>query len=584
MWNVMVYQAGDNNLTEEMIWALKDMISAKVGKRVRLFVQTDPLGATPRRLDGTHLSGFDKLKELKEENIRDAVEKTQWYESLCESLKNIRQAITDLVPVGAPCPGNMSAALTHVGNALAIPDDFTATEQELDKLKKEITTEISGGGGGDIDLRELLRYVEQASSVLGEAGGLNDFKEFLKENSAAPEMIEEFFGSSINKVPDSESKNYYMLVLSGHGSGAVGDFMTDDRPLSSLSIPSLANILKRIVEKLETKEKGTVDILGMESCLMSMAEVCYELRENVRYMVGSEGLMLNTGWPYESILGHLKENLDMSPRMYAKQIVREYISYYEDYEIGGLSTHLSACDAEKMDGVAYAFSDLVSLLRRGVRKKGDSQKLDLQVYSLTCKILLAHWEAQSYQDEQYVDLWDFCERLKAHCRYSDDLTIIKQCIIVQKALEPVVLISGHTGAEFQHSTGLSIYFPWTADDFSPEYKDLKFSTDTKWGEFLEEFLESTRRTKYAENRFKGKRMQHYDVVDNPILLQLAAPYRNPKVGTKRNPKVGTKRNPKVGTKRYHWPVERSTMKNTPHGFYPSRLKKLNKDGECVWTK
>ena len=30
-------------------------------------------------------------------------------------------------------------------------------------------------------------------------------------------------------------------------------------------------------------------------------------------------------------------------------------------------------------------------------------------------LILAHWEAQPYKNEQYTDLYDFCERLQFYC-------------------------------------------------------------------------------------------------------------------------------------------------------------------------
>ena len=46
-------------------------------------------------------------------------------------------------------------------------------------------------------------------------------------------------------------------------------------------------------------------ILGMDSCLMSMAEVYYQLVGNVDYLVGAEGFEPSGGWPYQRILDSL---------------------------------------------------------------------------------------------------------------------------------------------------------------------------------------------------------------------------------------------------------------------------------------
>ena len=77
---------------------------------------------------------------------------------------------------------------------------------------------------------------------------------------------------------------------------------------------------------------------------MSMVEVGYELRGRVEFLVGSEGFVLNTGWPYHRILGLLKQKPAMQPQEFAEAIVKKYISYYVDYEVAGASTDMSVCN------------------------------------------------------------------------------------------------------------------------------------------------------------------------------------------------------------------------------------------------
>jgi hypothetical protein len=94
----------------------------------------------------------------------------------------------------------------------------------------------------------------------------------------------------IEAIKNHKAKNY-MLVLSGHGSGAVGDFLPGNAGLSSLTIPELKDALAEVKE--EAERQGDPDfkigVLGFDSCLMGMAEVAYEVRDYVHYLVGSEG-------------------------------------------------------------------------------------------------------------------------------------------------------------------------------------------------------------------------------------------------------------------------------------------------------
>ena len=131
--------------------------------------------------------------------------------------------------------------------------------------------------------------------------------------------------------------------------------------------------------------------------------------------------------------------------------------------------------------------------------------------------LLAHWEAQSYKNGEYVDLYDFCyhlqkrapkgsplERLLSIQRHSDVvlplipvepadedlLEVGSACGDVMKAMETegVVLESCNIGPVFQHSRGLSVYFPWADSAGLARYENSAFAKETGWGKFLRDLV------------------------------------------------------------------------------------------------
>ena len=101
-----------------------------------------------------------------------------------------------------------------------------------------------------------------------------------------------------------------MVILAGHGAGTEEDFLLRDEttpakkgirpsnPTSSLSMRELQKVFEKVKEELKIK----IDILGMDVCLMSMIEVCYELNGLVEYLVSSESYSPTAGWPYRQIL------------------------------------------------------------------------------------------------------------------------------------------------------------------------------------------------------------------------------------------------------------------------------------------
>ena len=351
-----------------------------------------------------------------------------------------------------------------------------------------------------------------------------------------------------------------ILVLSGHGSGAVGDFLNDENPPSSLSIPALGRIL----------EGASLEILGLDSCQMSSVEVGYEVRSSVRYLVASEGPVQNAGWPYRQVLEKIAENAASASDGIARAIADSYLLFYRDYEIAGISTDIAVSDLSRIGRVAQAVGELVRAMEAplsalvaggleeafelGELKRGASEASD-ESRMVRDAIVLAHWSAQSYKCDRYTDLHDFVRQL---LRFSADRggprigEIRKAGLQVLEAVEAAVVSSGATGAELQHSHGLSIYFPWSFRDFFPEYWNLRFAKDTGWAKFLQTYLRATQRMR----RFQ------------PAHLKAGVPAAPRKMRETEPGSVET-RDVEAGTRKDELGKTcRSTMKNPPEGYYP----------------
>ena len=271
-----------------------------------------------------------------------------------------------------------------------------------------------------------------------------------------------------------------MVVLAGHGSGAVEDFLLkDDNARDSLTLHELRDVFQLVQQKLGGRKLA---ILGMDSCLMSMAEVYYQLVGSVEYLVGAEGFEPSGGWPYQRILDSLiRLGDEATPDKVARDIVDKYVLYYFDYALAGLSVDLSACKiVEDEKKLAKAIGEL-----------GLSLKAKLETRPGLELVISARHQAQCYKFDQYVDLVDFCDKLKDELKklkeadpsYIDDPLndfLNDLCGRVKEEVTKVVENSSYVGPDFQESNGLSVYFPWNCvpKSFSEGYEQLEFTRRT----------------------------------------------------------------------------------------------------------
>lgn len=193
------------------------------------------------------------------------------------------------------------------------------------------------------------------------------------------------------------------------------------------------------------------------------------------------------------------------PERVAQGIVEEYVNFYADYSLGGVSVDQSALKVDQIDELKNRVDALAKALSTELDDTDTSKSI--------CKALvLAHWEAQSYNGEMFVDLADFCDCLKEHYPSGNiylGVTISDLCSDVSDFIKSkyFVLRSCYSGPSYQYSYGTSIYFPWSR--IAPDYKQLKFvkaPTDYAasgdgsvsldvfgWAKFLETYISKTRR-------------------------------------------------------------------------------------------
>jgi hypothetical protein len=466
-WTLLIYQAGDNNLSEECVYSLKEM------KRV---------GAWDRHTK--HVAG-----------------------QTCDTEVRLVNVVVQFDPAGR---GNPTRRFRIRG----------------------------AGGDGSLSDDELIGYRRREA------------------DTSDPETLLRFLCESIERY----RTQYYMVVLAGHGAGTrEGFFLQDDeRLLSSIPnafpIPMLKEVFKsrRLKDALGDK---TINILGFDACAMSMVEICYELRETdtLDLVVASEGFTINSGWPFDRIIEKTKEerrhNRDFPPNSLANYIVGEYINYYFDYHLGGTSIDQAVIDLSRIEYLKGTIDDLANTLifefereaheyhskdeakqesleehdereqAESDNRADDGEKSDSDHDGHRNKryripyfyydeygrpfqdaILLAHWAAQSYNGEQCVDLYDFCDLLQKRYPGQEDSngnSVWYACQRVKEALRgahrPAIDKSCYSGSAFQYSFGASLYFPWAEYDFAASYTLLDFGRWSAWTRFLRLYLKATKR-------------------------------------------------------------------------------------------
>ncbi|HKY41452.1 MAG TPA: clostripain-related cysteine peptidase, partial [Pyrinomonadaceae bacterium] len=303
-------------------------------------------------------------------------------------------------------------------------------------------------------------------------------KSLLKSDGLqAFDALQQFLGFCRETYP----AEHYMLFLLGHGLVVGRDaFLPDDNPDSAIGLKTLGEILNEFKKKIDG---GEFDLIAMHSCSMSAVEVAYELKGTAKYMLASQGLAFVGSWPYRQLLTKIYGDIAagaVNMDNLVKSLHSLCIKYSVDFMHAGYSSDMCLCslDPERITTLSTPISDLAKALTDGVT--------DPRCRPL---ILLAHWRSQSYWQETYSDLYDFCLCLRQLCEQpkkdgTDEkdaatfknreydfkrFAIINACTSVMDTLKPEngtkgigpIVCVDYVGPDVQYSHGLSIYFPWS---------------------------------------------------------------------------------------------------------------------------
>src|SRR5918911_1676882 len=359
-WTLMFYLASDNPLAPSIVSQLKAIKQAGFHPEANVIAQFDPY------TEGTPTHIFDV--------------------NLINKLKNH----------GAPNIGFVSND-PYVRNL--IEDKLWRNQKDRfgkDRIRDQIKRTLAAKG---ITYDPPMPPEDRSASGHGATPG------YLQELDPKTSL-----GNFLKFCSDNYPARHYILFLLGHGVIVGNDiFLYDEHAAEhSLKLKELGEVLTTFKQDIE-KQDAEFELVSFHSCSVSSLEVAYELQGTANYMLASQSPAFVGSWPYRQILIRVFNSLlkDGSAIDIKDMLIR--IFYYclynsADFLLAGYSFDLSLCNLNEVSAIKDPLEELSTALVYGLN---DPSVRDL--------ILLSHWKAQSYWQESYTDLYDFCFCLSRNC-------------------------------------------------------------------------------------------------------------------------------------------------------------------------
>ena len=250
----------------------------------------------------------------------------------------------------------------------------------------------------------------------------------------------------------------YMLIIWNHGSGwimARGEdpgkgISYDDETSNHISPPQLAQALAAM---------GGVDVYASDACLMQMAEVAYQLKDQAGVVIGSEEVEQAPGYNYTDFLRRLAGSPGAGP----EQVAQAAVDSYRDGHSGWRGGTQSSLRTESLKTLAALLDDWTSAVMRADDKTA---------------VKSARQNVQAYYYPDNIDLADFVRLVMAK---SQDATVKSSgARLLSFVAEKLVAANAATG-NYAKSGGLAVYLPKSG--VNKTYEDLAWAKESRWLDF-----------------------------------------------------------------------------------------------------
>jgi len=381
---------------------------------------------------------------------------------------------------GIPVPSSMDKSVSKDQKEWTVMV-FLNSKNNLERFGIKDMNEMEMVGSSD-----KVNIVVEMGRLAGYDSSNGDWKgvrRFLVEKDADTNIVNSPVVQDLGEVDMGDYKNLiefvkwaksaypakkYMLIVWNHGSGweksrgiVTKGISYDDVSGNHLTTPQLGIALKSV---------GKIDVYGSDACLMQMAEVIYEIKDNVKYIVGSEETEPGDGYTYNDLLAPLIAKPTMGAAELAKLTVDAYSDHYKNQGEGSTQSYVRA---EKVD----EFLKLVNDFAYATSQSGEKQIIKDAVN-----------QAQSYAIAENKDFYHFLSLVVGKTQNAD--VKAKGQALMTFIKDKLVAHSRHTDSQggwwgpvsYENSHGVSVYLP--SSGMGAGYDELGWSKYSNWDEFI----------------------------------------------------------------------------------------------------
>jgi hypothetical protein len=336
------------------------------------------------------------------------------------------------------------------------------------------------------DVQAIMDAVEQI-----QGGGKEDGQAKLK-NYVASKRIQALMTGAVSVRPfaapapaPSMGDDLNSIVAMDEGN--------EDGVTTGLSTTDIREAIEAVKGRLD---RGKIELVGFDACLMAMIEVFEELTDVANFSLASMKTEPGDGWPYERFLGALVKNPSMDGGELGSVVVDGYTTHYDlsnqsqQNPFWKANTTLVTVDLQKTNALTQAMDKLAAAL---VKPELRELLWAIVIHTQHCGEIARTEPTVLVQLTAHRDILHFVQNIRSVVVNSapngvdvaelvslcdDVINAHKECVVHFKRLTATPLM----GVENAHGIAVSIPFL----RLEQSYKEVKFGK-TAWTDFIKFF-------------------------------------------------------------------------------------------------
>jgi hypothetical protein len=234
-----------------------------------------------------------------------------------------------------------------------------------------------------------------------------------------------------------------------------------------------------------------LDLLLCDACLMQGIGVAYSLKPYgqqpvARYMVGSQEVVLATGYNYSQMFENIAANPNISNAEFAANVVQVFANTYQ--KITNDYTQ-SAINLEAIDPLYESVNRLAQLLMAGMQSE-TNRSVHKFIQKSAANENCTHFEEPTYKDMDHLFSNMLGNVATITLNNGSDVSLknsLLQELNNARSLISQIVTTSNVGKNLQNARGISIYLPSRRIDAS--YPNTDFARNNSWLQMLTMYIQ-----------------------------------------------------------------------------------------------